>query len=295
MFPDGNASVARLLVHKLIPAVAPGTQANNVALAKFDYGKLDDPNHPVRLRLKATVVNATNTGAGVNVSYSKDGETYQVRGRHCVMACYHSILPHLCPEFPEEQKAAQKYQVKIPLLLTNVLLRSGRPFDELGINGAVCPGRMHRSMFLSKGINTGGYRHEAPESGPVVISFWGSLSPPEHVFELKDQLRASRLKMLHMSFADYEREVRTVLSGMLGPVGFSSKRDVLAITVNRWPHGYAYEYMDLWDQDWPRGQAPHEIARRPVGHISIANSDAGASAYTHVAIDQAYRAVRELG
>ena len=44
----------------------------------------------------------------------------------------------------------------------------------------------------------------------------------------------------------------------------------------------------------PPGQAPHEIGRRRLGRIAIANSDAGAAAYTDSAIDQAHRAVREL-
>jgi len=69
--------------------------------------------------------------------------------------------------------------------------------------------------------------------------------------------------------------------------GFDSAEDILAITVNRWPHGYAYNYLDLWDPDWPPGEAPHEIARRRFGNIAIANADAGANAYTHVAIDEA--------
>ena len=101
--------------------------------------------------------------------------------------------------------------------------------------------------------------------------------------------------MLAMTFDDYEREVRTVLDGLLGPAGFNVAEDILAITVNRWPHGYSYGYLDLWDPDWEVGRAPHEIARRPVGNISIANSDAAASAYTQAAILEAFRAVSELG
>ena len=100
--------------------------------------------------------------------------------------------------------------------------------------------------------------------------------------------------MLALNFEDYEREVRTVLDGMLGPAGFRPAEDILAITVNRWPHGYAYDYLDLWDPDWPPGEAPHEMARRPFGRLAFANSDAGASAYSHVAIDEAWRAVKEL-
>jgi len=86
-----------------------------------------------------------------------------------------------------------------------------------------------------------------------------------------------------------------VPDGMLGPAGFDVQEDVLAITVNRGPHGYAYGYLDLWDPEWPAGKAPHEIARQPFGNITIANADAGAEAYTHVAIDEARRAIAELG
>jgi spermidine dehydrogenase len=40
--------------------------------------------------------------------------------------------------------------------------------------------------------------------------------------------------------------------------------------------------------------APHEIGRKPFGRITIANSDSGATAYTGVAMNQAWRAVNEL-
>ena len=80
------------------------------------------------------------------------------------------------------------------------------------------------------------------------------------------------MRMLAMNFEDYEREVRTVLDGMLGPAGFRAADDILAITVNRWPHGYAYDYLDLWDPEWAPGEAPHEVARRPFGRIAFANA-----------------------
>lgn len=294
LFPDGNASLARLQVHALIPAAAPGTKVGNVALAKFDYSELDRADSKVRLRLNSTVINASNTEDGVSVSYIREGEVLRVKARHCVMACYHSIIPHLCPDLPTEQKTAQKYQVKRPLLMTNVLIRSSEAIDKLGITGASCPGSMHESMYLSRGMNTAGYRHDVADKGPVPVTFYGSIAPPKNVVRLDDQCRASRAKMLSLSFEDYEREVRTVLDGMLGPAGFDAKRDILAITVNRWPHGYAHDYMDLWDQEWTPGEAPHEIASRPFGRIAMANSDAGADAYTHVAIDEAFRAVNEL-
>ena len=80
---------------------------------------------------------------------------------------------------------------------------------------------------------------------------------------------------------------------MFGAHGFDADRDIEAITVNRWSHGYAYEYMDLYDPNWDEGQAPHELGRKPIGRISIANSDSEAHAYLQAAIDAADRAVGE--
>ena len=50
-FPDGNASIARLLVRSLCPAVAPGNTMEDVVQAKFDYAKLDQESAAVRIRL----------------------------------------------------------------------------------------------------------------------------------------------------------------------------------------------------------------------------------------------------
>ena len=85
-----------------------------------------------------------------------------------------------------------------------------------------------------------------------------------------------------------------MLNAMLGAGGFDAARDILAITVNRWPHGYARDHLDLEDADWNVEPRPEIVGRQRFGNIAIANSDAGADAYTHAAIDQAWRAVNEL-
>ena len=94
------------------------------------------------------------------------------------------------------------------------------------------------------------------------------------------------------------KDGRQLLDGeqesVLGPGGFDPATDITAITVNRWPHGYAYEYNQLFDPEWPEAEQPHVIGRARFGRIVIANSDSGAAAYTDSAIDQAYRAVQEL-
>ena len=294
IFPDGNASIARLLTQRLIPSIASGVDADSVAMATFDYSQLDRPEHPVRIRLQSTVIDVENREGAVHLSYLFGGKAFALTAKQCVMACYHTVIPYICPTLPPAQKAAQRYQVKYPLLLTNVLIRSRAPFTELGIDGAACPGRMHSAFFLMNGIETGGYAQASEDPGPVPVAFWGSLSPPDDITNFWGQLRAARTKMLDLTLEDYEREVRSVLQDLLGPVGFSAKHDILAITVNRWPHGYSHEYLDLWDPKWPEGQAPHEIARQRFGNITFANADAGASAYTHTAIDEAARAIAEL-
>lgn len=294
MFPDGNASVARLLVRSLIPQVDPGPSNADIVTARFDYSKLDEDSAAVRLRLNSTVVNVRNDSAGVSVTYAHRGELERVNARHCVMACYHSIIPHLCPDLPDTQKEALAYQVKRPLILTNVLLRNTKAADRLQFSGAQCPGRMHGACWLVKGIETEHYQHPWSDPDAAVMMFWGSLSPPVAGLTAREQHRASRARLLAMPFSDFEREIRYVLNGILGPAGFNASEDILAITVNRWPHGYSYDYLDLWDPEWPPGAAPHELARKRFGSVVFANADAGADAYSHVAIEQAFRAVNEL-
>jgi spermidine dehydrogenase len=293
-FPDGNASIARLLVRELIPRVAPRAHARNIATAHFDYTELDRTGAPVRLRLNATALNVSRRNKDAVITYIEAGKIRTVSARHCVLACNHSMIPYLCPDLPEAQKEAQRYQVKVPLVVTNVLLRSGDAMEQLGINGAYCPGRMHANVYMLKGISSGGYSNDMSNPGPVVLTFSGTIAAPPGVTDVREGFRQSREKMLELTFAQYEREIRTVLDGMLGPAGFNGERDILAITVNRWPHGFAYEYRDLYDPAFPSGKAPHHIARRPWGNVAIANADAGASAYLGNAVDQAYRSVQEL-
>jgi spermidine dehydrogenase len=108
------------------------------------------------------------------------------------------------------------------------------------------------------------------------------------------QNRAGHAELLATSFATFERRIRDQLARTLGPGGFDAAADITAITVNRWPHGYAPEFNPLFEPELPFEQQPHVIGRARFGRIAIANSDAGGGAYTNVAIEQADRAVNEL-
>jgi spermidine dehydrogenase len=99
--------------------------------------------------------------------------------------------------------------------------------------------------------------------------------------------------LLNTPFEEFENRITDQLDRMLGPGGFQSARDIAAITVNRWPHGYSYDANTLFDPE-TSGPPPYEIGRKRCGNVTIANCDAGWNSYTHEAIDQAWRAVNEL-
>jgi spermidine dehydrogenase len=295
-FPDGNASIARLLVRALIPGSAPGHSMEDIVLAKMDYSKLDSPDSPVRIRLNSTAVNVRNSGNssahGVEVVYVRDGKARSVRGATCILACWNTVIPYLCPEMSDKQKEALAYGVKVPLVYANVQLRNRAAFEKLKIHGASCPGSYFSNVELDFPVSMGGYQYSEKSEEPCLVHMQHVPCSPG--LPARDQQRAGRTKLYTTKFETFESKVRDQLARILSSGGFDPVRDIQAITVNRWPHGYAYEYNSLYDPEWPAGQSPCEVGRQPFGRIHIANSDAGAFAYTNEAIDQAWRAVREL-
>jgi len=295
-FPDGNASVARLLVHKLIPTVAPGAHGfDDIAASRFDYSALDRETHPVRLRLNSTAVSVRETKNNrVTVDYVRDGNALSVTGDHCVLACYNGAIPYLCPQLPESQKEALRYGVKVPLVMTNVLVENGRAFSKLGVHQLTCPDDPYVVVTVAPPTTTGGHRPPRGQDDPLVIYMLGIPEVDPAADEpSRELLRMARQKVYVTPFDTYEQEIRDQLQGLLGEHGFNHETDIRAITVNRWPHGYAYEYMALDDPQWEEGQSPHEIGRAQFGRISIANSDSEARAYLDAAIDAGWRAVAE--
>lgn len=296
-FPDGNATIARLLIRNLIPAAIPGHTVEDLVTARANYARLDDPASPVRVRLSSTVVRAVNIGGvsgskGVEVTYVRGGKAYTVRAPHCVLACWNMVIPYLCPELPEAQKSALHQLVKSPLVYTSVALRDWQAFRRLKVAHIYAPGSYFSRISLNEHVDIGAYRSSRAPSEPILAHMVRCPCKPglpEH-----DQNRAGRYELLATSFATFEHNIRDEMARALGPGGFDPARDIAAITVNRWPHGYAPEYNPLWDPELPESQSPNVIGRAPFGRIHIANSDSGRAAYTDSAIDQAHRAVSEI-
>ncbi len=296
MLPDGNATIARLLVQRLIPAVAPNMRGvEDVAVTHFNYAALDQPDQTTRLRLNSTVVGVRESDEQtVEVDYVCQGAAQRVTAERCILACYNGIIPHLCPQLPEEQKRALRYGVKIPFIYANVLLRDGRAFSELGTTLVRCPMDPFKWISAAPTMTVGGYQPPQSPEDPMALFMAAAPTPaPQGTESLRDLLRIGRHSIYSTPFATYEQQIRDQLQAILGPHGFNNETDIEAITVNRIPHGYAYEYMALEDAEWPEGQAPNEIGRKQFGRISIANSDSEARAYMDAAFDAAWRAVQE--
>ncbi len=277
-FPDGNALIARLLVRDLVPGAMPGKSAEDIVTTLADYGEFDQPG-------------AAGKG-GVQVAYAQGGKVFRAHGKGCVLACWNMMIPYLCPGLPARQKEALHYLVKVPLVYTTVGIRNWTAFQKLGISSVYAPGCYHPSVSLNAQVNIGEYRSARSPEKPMLLRLYRTPCKPG--LTAREQQKAGRAELLATSFETFERKIRDQLARTLSEGGFEPARDIEAITVNRWPHGYGYEYNPLFDPDWPEAERPNVIGRQPFGRITIANTDSAATAYTDTAINEAYRSVQEL-
>ena len=296
-FPDGNASVARLLVRSLVPSAVPGDSMEDVVTVRADYSQLDRAENSIRMRLNSTAVEVKHVGSPsaakqVHITYTRAGKAYVANGNYCILACYNVMIPYICTELPDPQKEALSYLVKAPLVYTHVALRNWSSFSELGIRQIVAPGSYHTYISLDFPVSLGQYQFPSKPDEPAVLFMLRT--PCQPGLPVRDQNRAGRAELLQTPFWQFERNIRDQLARMLGPAGFDPAADICGITVNRWAHGYSYTPFGLDTPHWKDGEQPWVRGRQRFGRIAIANSDAGANAYTDVAIDQAYRAVHDL-
>jgi spermidine dehydrogenase len=300
-FPDGNATIARLIIRWLIPEAVPGKTMEDVGAARVDYAALDQAGRPARVRLNSTVVHVRHDGdpsraLEVVTSYVRGGKTYRVRSRAVVMACWNMFIPYLVPDLPPEQKEALAFGVKGPLVYTSVAVKNWSAFQKLGVAGVNAPTMYHADVSLSEAVTLGDLRHPQTPDEPIVLHMTRyPMSPGK---PRKEQHRIGRADLLSTTFETFERKIRDQLARTLGGGGFDPARDIIAIAVNRWPHGYSYTYNPLYDPlEWvytTTDDRPCVKGRQPFGLITIANSDAAASPHTDAAMLEAHRAVQEV-
>jgi spermidine dehydrogenase len=297
-FPDGNATLARLLVRRLVPSAIPGRTSEDVVTARADYGRLDEDGAPVRIRLLSTVVRVRHLGEPkaareVEVAYVRTGRLATVRARRAVLACWNSVIPLIAPELPTEQREALASATKVPLVYVSLLLRDWKAWVKAGVHDLDCPGSYWTDVSLNAPVSWGAHQASRRPEEPIVVHLMRAPGKPG--LPAREQHAAGRAELFGTPFVVFERKIRDQLARALGPSGFDPARDIAAITVNRWPHGYAYQYNSLFDSFWlENAETPCQRARRPFGLLAIANADSAAYSYTDAAIDQAFRAVQEI-
>lgn len=293
-FPDGNASLARLIVRALIPKSAPGNTMDDIVQARFAYDRLDEKDNLTRIRLNSLAIDVRNVGSGVEVTYLKNGALAKVRAKKSILACFNMIIPSIAPQISTAQAQALKRNVKIPLVYTKVILRNWEPFLKAGAYEIYSPTLPYSRIKLDYPVNMGGYHFPEVADGPASVHMVYTPTPfASGTSDGREQVRMGRAILLGMSFADHEAMIKDQLNQMFSGFGFSSDKDIMAITVNRWSHGYSWSYNSLFD-DLAASEAEKEAAKKPFGNIAIANSDAGWAPYVPGAVREAWRAVEEI-
>lgn len=324
--PAGNSDFARLIVRALIPDSLPAGDYRQVETLRTNYATLDVPGSPTRIRLNSIVVRARHLGVTpyqlqpdtreVEISYIKDGyrkgdKVYSVRAKNVVMACMNNVIPFLCPEMPDIQKTALLAANRACNQQTNVLFRNWEAFAKLGVSHITCPNSFYGGFGIGAPRLMGAMRPIRDPSEPILVAFGtglnsGILSNPTMMDVLTgghspapgtywiDQFRACRYGLLKTPFETFERAVRSQAAAALAGTDFDPARDIVAITVNRWPHGFATGYNELFDKAWPNTVPANLIGKRKWGRITIANSDAARTGLAQTAIYEAWRAVNEL-
>ena len=228
-FPDGNATIARLLVRKLIPDAIPGNSSSDVILAKANYAKLDDSSSPVRIRLNSTAVRVKHLGDAasakeVEVSYARGGKVYTAKAKNSILACWHVVIPYICGELPDKQKEALASAQKVPLLYTNVALRNWTSFQKLGVNSVYAPGMYHTGVNLDLPVSIGGYECARKPDEPIVVHMMKAACHPG--LPARQQHMYGRMELYTTTFETMERKIRDQLARTLGPGGFDPARDI---------------------------------------------------------------------
>ncbi|MBB5625736.1 FAD-dependent oxidoreductase [Sphaerisporangium krabiense] len=296
-FPEGNQALVRMMVARLVPGFAGSAAVEDITTTWFDYGALDRPANRVRFRLSSPVVLVRNDGpaetaSSATVGYYDGGRVRTVRAGAVVMACWNMVIPYLLEDLPAEQKEAMRQAVKMPLVHATAQLRGWRAFREAGVHRVRFTGAYWVTAELAPPVSAGAYRCPSHPDEPIAVHLLHT--PARRGLAPREAAVAGRRELLRTPYAPLEFGVREQLTRLLGPFGFDPARDIEGLTINRWGHGYAPEYVRPWDAFHPGGPFPAELARRRFGRVAIANSDSVPGADVDSAVRAAYRAVDEL-
>lgn len=286
--PGGAQALVALMVSRMVPGFACADDAT-----EYNYEALDRPANPVRIRLSSPVVMAGNDSGGtVTVGYFDGHRVRTVRAAAAIMACWHMVIPYLISGLPADQRAAMRQAVKLPVISASVQVRDWTAWLERGISRVRFTGAYWQQAELATPVAAGAYRPPADPRDPAVIHL--TRVPTVAGLPPAEGAAAGRRELIRTPYDYLEYSLREQLARLLAPAGFDPARDIEAIVVNRWGHGYAPDYTRPWHPFHPDSPTPAETARRPFGRIAMANADAVPSPSVDAAITAAYRAVDAL-
>ena len=220
-FPDGNATIARLLVRNLVPAAVPGHDCRDVVTARVDYHQLDrpsssDPHPPVQYRGAGPQPRLIRRPCAASRSRMRVGEQILPQfGKGLLsLACWNMMIPYLCPELPEAAEGgASLLGQNAPGLYQRGAYATGARSTGLGIAGVKSPGWLSQlfSRLTRRWILVGILRSARP-----IGRFWCTwyVRHATRAFE-HDQNRAGRAELLATPFETFEREIRDQLGRTL--------------------------------------------------------------------------------
>ncbi|RFU38132.1 FAD-dependent oxidoreductase [Actinomadura logoneensis] len=297
-FPDGNNGICKLMIGRLIPNTGAPENMDAEPLSRIDYGKLDVAGNDVRLRLNAPCVRVQHkdgmVGADeVEVDFDRGGKVYRAHAAHVVMACFNTMIPYLMQDLPKDQKQNLFYGTKLPMVYAMVQLRNWEAWEKLRIYHTRFTSGDWVVAELDYPVSFPDYQFSKDPSQPILVHMI-RMATQSGYDNPRGGIGPGRRDLFARPFSSYERSIRDQLTRLLSGGGFDPAKDIQAITVNRWGHGYALEYGRPWATFWPDGPLPAVEGRRPFGRITIANSDSENRAYADAAIDAAWRAVNEM-
>jgi spermidine dehydrogenase len=307
-WPDGNASVARMLVSRLIPATFPdgAPDQENVVRARCDYSELDRSSSPVRIRLNSLVYRVSpadrrNRYATIEYQDTRSGSARSVQAKHVVMACWNRVTAHIVEDLPRRQVENLTYARKVPLIYARASLNNWRAFADSKISSISPRGTslFWDSISLTVGSRFGSVYGPTPNTPdqPAILNF--QVVPSG--FTTQPQLAAyevGRKQLLQKSFRELEHDLYDMIDRTVNKQGgdFDPDRDIDEIMINRWNYGYAHELTSVYDPSLygPYQDQPQRRGAAPFGNITIANADSQGFAYFHSAVQEGFRAVQQL-
>ena len=220
-FPDGNASIARLLVRRLIPGVAPGATMEDIVMAPFDYSRLDTSGAKTRLRLNSTVVSLANgPGKQVAVGYVRGNDLKRVQAPQVVFAAYNMMLPYLAAELRQPQREALSAAVKAPLVYVKVAVRNWQPWVKAGVHEVTNPMGFYSRIKLDYPVSLGEYRFARTPREPIGLHLVHVPTPGLTGADQRAAWRAGRAILYATSYEEFEKRLIDELTRIVGQCRF---------------------------------------------------------------------------